>query len=154
MSRWVLGGFVCWLVLGSPALVRADDAEDKAIAFVRQMDGSITRDDERPGKPVVKVSLWGAEVTGTGLKQLTAFKNLTTLDLSCSSVTDTGLKELAALNNLTSLNLGAAVKVTDAGVMELAALKNLNTLNLRTTKVTDKAVQELQKSLPKCQITK
>jgi hypothetical protein len=179
MSRWLLGGFVYGLVLGSPALVRADDAEEKAVKFVKQMDGSITRDDKRPGQPVVKVSLWGAEVTGAELKQLTAFKSLTTLDLSCSSVTDTGLKEvaalkdltalnlaatvkvtdagvkeLAALKNLTSLNLGSAVKVTDAGVKELAALKNLTTLNLRRTKVTDEAVRELQKALPGCKITK
>jgi hypothetical protein len=178
MSRWLLGGFVCGLVLGAPAIGRADDAEDKAVEFVEQMEGTITRDDKQPGKPVVKVSLWGTEVTGAGLKQLTAFKSLTTLDLSCSSVTDNGLKELAALKGLTSLDLSATVKVTDAGVKELAALKNLttlelrqtkttdaglkelaalknlNALNLRGTKVTNEAVRELQKALPKCQITK
>ncbi|MGL4553566.1 MAG: hypothetical protein ACRC33_20585 [Gemmataceae bacterium] len=118
---------VSGLGLGSSA--RADDAEDKAVAFVKKLGGYVTRDDRAPGKPVVAVNLEGTEVTDVGLKELAALKNLTTLCLWCTEVTDVGLKELAALKKLTSLGL----------------------IN---TKVTDAGVKELQKALPKCKIEK
>jgi hypothetical protein len=44
--------------------------------------------------------------------------------------------------------------VTDAGVKELAQLKNLDFLGLAGTKVTDAAVKELKKALPRCIILK
>jgi hypothetical protein len=42
--------------------------------------------------------------------------------------------------------------VTDIGIQELAALNNLKLLTIDGTKVTDRGVSELQKTLPKCQI--
>lgn len=56
--------------LGLCLSARADDAEDKAVAFVRKMGGNITRDDKAPGKPVVRVDLDGTKVTDAGLKEL------------------------------------------------------------------------------------
>jgi len=47
----------------SPAVARADDAEDKAVLFVEKLKGTFTRDDEKPGKPVVGVNLTVTEVT-------------------------------------------------------------------------------------------
>ena len=78
MSRLLLCGLMAGGILYSSAPVRADDAEDKAVAFVKKLGGTITRDDKQTGKPV------------------------TTLNLNGTGVTDAGLKELAALNNLTS----------------------------------------------------
>ena len=43
-------------------------------------------------------------------------------------------------------------ELMDAGLKELANLKNLTSLSLCDTKVTDAAVEELQKALPKCLI--
>jgi internalin A len=129
MSRLMLCGVVSWLVLIPSAPLCANDAEDKAVAFVEKLGGRVTRDEKRPGKPVIGVRL------------------------SFSAVTDVGLKELAPLKNLTCLYL-AATQVTDAGLKGLAPLKNLTTLHLSRTKVTDAGVQELQKALPKCEIQK
>jgi hypothetical protein len=68
-------------------------------------------------------------------------------------VTDTGVKALSALKNLTSLNLNHTHKgVTDASLKELAALRNLTSLKLKDTYATDEGVKELQKALPKCTI--
>jgi hypothetical protein len=53
--------------LGS--LARADEAEDKAAAFVEKHHGSITRDTKAPGKPVVKVRWGGSGVTDAWLKE-------------------------------------------------------------------------------------
>jgi predicted DNA-binding protein (UPF0251 family) len=37
----------------APLLPRAEDAEDKAVALVEKLGGTVTRDAKRPGKPVV-----------------------------------------------------------------------------------------------------
>ena len=73
---------------------RADDAEDKAVAFVEKLGGKVTRDEKAPGKPVITVSLNDTKVTDAGLKELATLKNLTTLDLGFTKVTDAGVKEL------------------------------------------------------------
>jgi hypothetical protein len=36
--------------------VRADEAEDKAVAFVEKLGGRATRDEKAPGKPVITVT--------------------------------------------------------------------------------------------------
>ena len=61
--------------------LRADDAEDKAVAFVKKLGGQVLRDEKAPGKPVIKVYLIGPQVTDAGLKELATLKNLTTLFL-------------------------------------------------------------------------
>ena len=83
------------LGLGSP--VRADEAEDKAVAFMKKIGGKVIRDEKAPGKPVVTVDLLGTQLTDAGLKELVAFKNLTTLHLAGTKVGDAGVKELVAL---------------------------------------------------------
>ena len=79
----LLSGFLLGLPWSS--LRAADDAEDKAVAFVKKLGGSVKRDDKAEGKPVRGVDL----------------SNRT-------KVTDAGLKELAALKQLQSLNWAAA----------------------------------------------
>jgi hypothetical protein len=44
----------------------------------------------------------------------------------------------------------ARTEITDEGLKELANFKHLSTLTLCETKVTDGAVESLQKALPKC----
>jgi internalin A len=70
MSRLMLCGVVAWLTLSSSAPVRADDVEDKVIALVEKLGGTITRDDKQPGKPVVGADLRGTRVSGTDLQAL------------------------------------------------------------------------------------
>ncbi len=120
------------LALSVPCLgssTRADEGEDRAVAFVQKLGGTVIRDEKTPGKPVVTVKLSDTDVTDAGLKELAPLKNLTTLYLGCTKVTDAGLKELAPLKNLTTLDL-RATQVTGAGLKELAPLKNLTTLYL------------------------
>src|SRR4051794_11983292 len=112
MSRLVFIGVVLGLITSSPTHVRADDAEDKAAAFAKKLGGLVTRDENAPGQPVVRVNLSSSKVTNEGLKELAALRNLTTLDLSNTKITDEGLKELVPLKNLTVLSL-YLTKVTD-----------------------------------------
>ena len=94
MSRLMLCGVVSWLVLIPSAPLYADDAEDKAVAFVEKLGGRVTRDEKLPGKPVIGVHLSFSTVTDVGLKELAPLKNLTSLVLAGTQVTDVGLKEL------------------------------------------------------------
>jgi hypothetical protein len=64
-------------------------------------------------------------------------------------LTDVGLKELTALKQLTHLDL-SGTKLTDAGLKELAALKQLTCLDIVGTKVTAAGMKEFRKALPKC----
>ena len=131
--------------------IGAEDAENKAVAFVKNLGGKVTRNEELPSKPVVAVVLGRTTVTDMGLKELVSLKNLSTLDLGKTKVTDAGLKELAILKNLSELDL-SGTEVTDAGLKELDALLQLTNLNLHGTMVTDAGVAELQKALPRCKI--
>jgi internalin A len=92
------------------------------------------------------------ELTDTDLKELTPLKELRCLNLTNTAVTDAGLKELSGLPELRCLNLGAT-QVTDAGLMHLAGLKKLQALGLESTEVTDAGLQELQRALPKCDMS-
>ena len=100
------------------------DAEAKAVAAVERLGGTVTRDEERPGKPVVEVHLGFSQAADADLKELAALKRLQVLALSFTPVTDAGLKELAALPGLRKLYLNDT-GVTDAGMKEVARLRRL-----------------------------
>src|SRR5207237_7670324 len=100
--RTMLVGAVMLLACLSGA-ARADEAS--AVKAVENLGGKVTRDDKLPGKPVIGVNLAATKVTDADLKQLKAFKQLTSLDLTGTQVTDAGMKELADLKKLTSLDL-------------------------------------------------
>ena len=76
------------LLLGLPwsSLRAADDAEDKAVAFVEKLGGKVKRDDKAEGKPVRGVDLADrTKVTDAGLKELAALKQLQSLDLTAAT---------------------------------------------------------------------
>src|SRR5262249_22360996 len=105
---------------------RADEAA--VVKMIEKLGGRVTRDDNRPGKPVVFVDLRGTKITDAGLKELKELKSLETLNLLNTMVTDAGLKELKELKSLQTLGL-RDTKVTDMGVKELkAALHGLKIL--------------------------
>src|SRR4051794_31691111 len=97
----------------------ADEAEDKAAAFLQKLGGSVIRDEKRAGQPVVEVQLFHRAVTDADLKELAKLKHLRVLYLSGNKVTDAGLAELANLEQLQVLSLSDN-KVTDAGLKVLA----------------------------------
>ena len=103
------------------------DQEEKAVNAILQLGGRVTRDENLPGRPVVKV------------------------DLGLPRITDAGLKDLKELKGLRELWLDST-KITDAGLKELKELKELERLELSSTKVTDAGLKELKQALPKTQV--
>src|SRR5215475_10522525 len=117
------------VLLGLLVLALTDRADEAAaVKMIEKLGGTVTRDDKRPGKPVVVVDLRGTKITDAGLKELKELKNLQEVVLFRTAITDAGLKELKELKSLQWLHLGFT-KITDAGLKKLKELKSLQGLN-------------------------
>src|SRR5262249_31293632 len=116
-------GTVAALVL-APALgfLMADEAEDRAVAAIKKLGGTIKRDTGKQGKPVVQVDLENKKVTDAGLADLKAMRQLQTLRLGRTPVTDAGLAHLKGMQHLRELTL-FNTEVTDAGLVHLKGMK-------------------------------
>lgn len=129
----------------------------QAVRMLKSFGAEITRDETRPGKPVIRVildqNLIGKppKATDARLVYLTALTDLQEVSLLSGTVTDAGLAHLKALPALRRLNL-AGTKVTDAGLAQLRKLPKLEWVDLGSTKVTAAGVASLKKALPKVTI--
>ena len=153
------------------ATIATPDA-GKEIAAIEALGGSVRRDDERSGRPVVYINLGGCQklkdedlkilasfpelrvlvlggtaTSDAGLKHVAGLKNLTELYLIGTDITDAGLKELVGLQKLEELRVGNTA-ITDAGLKELAKLKNLKMVGMLGTRVTEAGVKEFSEALP------
>ena len=165
-------------LLALPAFSGGAGAEgQKAVATLERLGARVERDERAPGKPVVGVVLFGSfvrddalaplpqlgqlrslrlvgtHVSDAGLAALAKLPRLETLQLDGLKITDAGLAHLKGLDNLERLSL-AGTAVTDAGLAHLKALPKLQSVNLVNTKVTDQGVADLQKALPKLEVTR
>jgi hypothetical protein len=84
---------------------------------------------------IVDAELARTKVTDDGIKALSSFVNLRSVDLSRTAVTSNGLAPLANLGKLESLNL-TATEVDDQGVLPFRR-KQLRHLYLFGTKCTE-----------------
>ena len=82
---------VLTLLLLPVSVARAGEAEDKAVAFVKKLGGSVERDEKKAGKPVVVVNLHDLDIDETVLKELARFKQLRSLVLEGTNISDAGL---------------------------------------------------------------
>lgn len=135
MKRTLLG---CGLILGfvaagSPATPRE---QDDAGAAIKKLGGTVEIDDQKPGKPVIKVDLHETKITDTDLGLLKSLPELRHLDLRLTKIGDAGVVQLKELKELRFVNL-FRTQVTDAGLKHLTGNKSLETLLIGGTKVTD-----------------
>jgi hypothetical protein len=151
--------------------------EDELAAEVAALGGDIERDEQRPGRPVIKVLLGntpttdgtlaylrgqtelrdlyllGTHVTDVGLRHLEGLLRLETLSLARTQVSDMGLRHLEGLSRLRCLDL-EGTQVTNKGLARLHGLRELKTLYLARTRVTDAGVDQLQQALPGLKIVR
>jgi len=118
--------------------------ETVAIAYVKNMGGTVTVDKKSPGEPVTEVNLDTLElhISASGEIELRGSSNFT----------DAGLVNLQGLSRLRVLTI-RAINITDAGLVHLYGLTKLQVLKLHSTKVTQAGIDKLSKALPKCKIT-
>jgi hypothetical protein len=82
-------------------------------------------------------------ITDRGLKEIAKLQNLSDLNLRYTQITDEGLKEIAKMQQLTTLTLGS--KITDEGLKEIAKLQQLTDLRLLYNEITDEGLKEIAK---------
>ena len=120
-----------WLVLGLAACAAQVRADDKhAIQTFRKLGATITRDETRPGKPVVAVYFGDDAGTGrewAGLRDVPARplwlgQSWPLGHLDSRPITDATLKDLHACPSLQKLDLCSS-QITDDGLKELAPWK-------------------------------
>ncbi len=148
----------------------AIEAIDGLARYGYQLDGNggyLPGTPEPPGPPWLRNlvgvdflsdvrGLYYAAVTDAGLARLVHLKGLTNLKelwLDDTQVTDAGLIHLKGMTSLRALWLNGT-QVTDDGLVHLKGLTSLQGLWLNGTQVTDAGVQDLQKALPNCHISR
>jgi internalin A len=138
LDRGCLVRKVSWLTVFTIGLVafvsatRGDEAEDRAVQLVEKHGGTVERDADAPGKPVVAVNLRLTKVGDGILKDLVGLKNLRELDLVGANITPAGLKQLTALKHLDLLYL-SQLDVTDQALQSLRQAGLLHVLAGATT---------------------
>jgi internalin A len=128
---------------------------------------ALAKDGSRPknAEEVRAFDLRQTRVTGAGLKELAAFKNLTKLDLDLSQVTDAALASLRQIKLRHALGIAETgkqtrpasedeieilflngTKVSPAGLKELAGLKNVVRVCVDRAKATDEALRGMREA--------
>jgi hypothetical protein len=138
--RKILGRSVvfCLGLCLSSTLVRADDAEDKAIEALRKLGAKVGVASELPD------SRWDVSFTGTKVSDAD-LPPLKSLKLYALSPHGTQVRTLQALEGSTSLRYLELrdTQVGDAGLARLKGMTRLENLMLGGTQVTDKGLAHL-----------
>jgi Leucine Rich repeat len=129
--------------------VAANAAVESPADRVTRLGGKI----EREGSTVTRIDFFGTQIGDADLKVVSSFPELQSLGLSGTKVTDAGLSELMGLAKLHTLSL-TFTDVTDKGLFTLAKLPELQNVDLLRTKATGAGIAELQKALPRLNISK
>jgi hypothetical protein len=110
--------------------------EARALERIRELGGDVERDDEQPGKPIVKVDLSWKKLKDKDLEILTAFADLREVDLTeVRGITDAGLAGLREIKTVQVLDLGLT-RIGDAALREIGGCRSLHRLNLWGTRIT------------------
>jgi hypothetical protein len=134
----------------SPAPFDASKAPSEIPAErVTRLGGKI----EREGSKVTRIDFFGTQIGDADLDVVLAFPDLQSLGLSSTKITDDGLEKLVALKKLQNLSL-AFTDITDRGLFTLAKLPALQTVDLLRVKASSMGIAELQKALPRLNISK
>jgi hypothetical protein len=133
---------------------RADPAvANRAEAAFQRLGGVVVRNDDVPGRPVVRVDLGRGvnrrceTVRDEDLRSLDGLETLEALGLAGTRVTDAGLGHLRGLKRLRWLDLDDTA-VTDTGLGQLHDLEHLEVVYLHGTAVTDAGVAALRRARP------
>jgi hypothetical protein len=104
---------------GPKADPSAVDAEAPTVAALEARGAIVIRDEQRPGRPVVRVALCVESGKRVSLPSLAALQQLEVLSLHGTSIGDAGLKSLYRLEHLTTLYIEDDGAVTEEGLTAL-----------------------------------
>jgi hypothetical protein len=107
----------------------AEDEKPWTAEDIIGMGGTVERDENAPGRPVVGISLRGAAIDDESVVELRGFTELIRLDLS-------------------------ETQITDRGLLMLPMFPKLQVLTITGTKTTDLAIRSLPQIMPGVQVTR
>jgi len=123
------------------------DDQDKAVAAIKQLGGSVTRAGNQAHGPVVLVDLGGKNLTNADLAVLERLPHLQQLYLGNTGITDAGLAHVKGLASLALLDVSANAGITDAGLGNVVGLVKLQQIMFSNTGISDEGLMHL-KGLP------
>jgi internalin A len=129
---------------------KAPAANDKVIAAIENLGGTVEIDEKSPGKPIIGIELSSQKVTDDDLKVVEGLSSLRRLNLNWTQIGDAGLEHIKGITTLESLYLERCANVTDPGLAHLNGLTNLTHLDIPQTSVTNAGIVHL-KNLTKLQ---
>jgi hypothetical protein len=150
-GRWLAAILISGLVLfAGICMVRSVAGrtdEERAVAAIERLGGVLTRDENAPNRPIVKVSFRGApsvrvsrplaDADPADLRpHLEALQTLRELELLNTGITDQWLTHVKGLTHLKSLRLGTELGAHD----------------LDPQHITHAGVEDLRKALPKTEV--
>jgi hypothetical protein len=130
---------------------RADRARAPFLTLVTALGGRVTLDWEGADQVAASVDLAGTPVTDADMKRLAQWDEMRELDLSDTQITDNTLAVLRGTAGLRQLKLGDGRHWDLQYLPEPTLLEDLE-LGPQT-RVTDEALADLRKSLPKLVVT-
>jgi hypothetical protein len=123
------------------------DDQDKAVATITQLGGSVTRAGNQAKGPVLLVDLRGKNLTNADLAVLKHLPQLQQLYLANTRITDVGLANVKGLADLAVLDISANAGITNAGLENVAGLVKLQQIMFSNTGISDEGLVHL-KGLP------
>lgn len=87
-----------------------------------------------------QIRLGHNELKGLDLKPLTALKNLTTFQISCSQIDDSAMRAIGSMTQLDSLDISGNNKITDKGLLQLLPIKHLRHLDISDLKISKQGI--------------
>ena len=139
------------------------DSEDPALAALRDRGVRFTLNEQGE---VTGLYLYGDDEHAFGdddLEFLKDYPSVKLLLIESTKITDAGLQHVKPLKNLEELDLAlchgevddrgnVSGGITNDGLATLKEIPTLKRVGLQATRVTDEAVDRLQRDMPKCQI--
>ena len=101
--------------------------------------------------PLAKLTkLWSLQIYGCGIKDFSALTDMTSLEELMAS--DNQVSDLSSLKGLTKLRVLALNGNRIKDTSPLLGLKSLKSLNLKGNPISQEAIGNLKRALPKCKI--
>lgn len=123
---------------------------DSGLQFLRQLPGLTYVN--LSGSQRTDSGLWSLSLTETGVDSIAVLTELRELRLGGTAIGARGLEKLKGLRKLERLNLQGCKRIGDDAATVLASFESLRSLDLNGSAMTESAVAELRRKLPKCEI--
>jgi Leucine-rich repeat (LRR) protein len=123
---------------------------DSGLRFLRQVTGLTYLDVS--GEQRTDSGLWSVSITELGVDSIATLKELRELRMNRSAISGGWLEKLKPLQKLERLSLQDTKRLGDDAVARLESFPNLRWLDLKRSGISENALAELRRAMPRCQV--